>query len=71
MKILLTGANGYIGKRLLPALLAQGHEVVCCVRDRNRLGREGIFSHPSISVVEADFLKDTSPDQSVKDIDAA
>ncbi|MDQ3395280.1 MAG: NAD-dependent epimerase/dehydratase family protein, partial [Bacteroidota bacterium] len=32
MKILLTGATGYIGKRLLPELIAQGHEVVCCVR---------------------------------------
>jgi nucleoside-diphosphate-sugar epimerase len=26
MKILLTGATGYIGKRLLPILIAQGHE---------------------------------------------
>jgi nucleoside-diphosphate-sugar epimerase len=31
MKILLTGATGYIGKRLLPILIAQGHEVICCV----------------------------------------
>ncbi|WP_273300069.1 NAD-dependent epimerase/dehydratase family protein, partial [Zunongwangia profunda] len=29
MRILLTGANGYIGMRLLPELLEQGHEVVC------------------------------------------
>jgi putative NADH-flavin reductase len=36
MKILLTGATGYIGKRLLPILIAQGHEVICCVRDKNR-----------------------------------
>ena len=28
MKILLTGANGYIGMRLLPQLLDMGHEVV-------------------------------------------
>jgi nucleoside-diphosphate-sugar epimerase len=34
MKILLTGATGYIGKRLLPILIAQGHEVICCVRDK-------------------------------------
>ncbi len=27
MKILLTGVTGYIGKRLLPVLLEQGHEV--------------------------------------------
>jgi uncharacterized protein YbjT (DUF2867 family) len=38
MKILLTGANGYVGRRLLPELLELGHEVVCCVRDKMRLG---------------------------------
>ena len=38
MRILLTGANGYVGRRLLPELLSQGHQVVCCVRDQNRLG---------------------------------
>jgi uncharacterized protein YbjT (DUF2867 family) len=36
MKILLTGATGYIGKRLLPLLVEQGHEIICCVRDKNR-----------------------------------
>lgn len=36
MKILLTGANGYIGKRLLPALLKAGHEVVCLARNTHR-----------------------------------
>ena len=28
MRILLTGATGYIGKRLLPALIEQGHHVI-------------------------------------------
>ena len=36
MKILLTGASGYVGKRLLPVLKKEGHEVTCLVRDRNR-----------------------------------
>ena len=36
MHILLTGATGYIGKRLLQALLLEGHEVTCCVRNKNR-----------------------------------
>jgi len=36
MKILLTGATGYIGKRLLPVLVNEGFNVVCCVRDKNR-----------------------------------
>ena len=36
MKILLTGATGYIGKRLLIQLLSEGHTVVCSVRDKLR-----------------------------------
>ena len=55
MKILLTGANGYVGRRLLPELLAQGHEVVCCVRDRKRLGLEERILR-LIKIWEVDFL---------------
>ncbi|MCV4684074.1 NAD-dependent epimerase/dehydratase family protein, partial [Escherichia coli] len=43
MKILLTGATGYIGKRLLPVLIEQGHEVICCVRDKKRFPADGIY----------------------------
>ncbi|MCK7526164.1 MAG: SDR family oxidoreductase [Ignavibacteriales bacterium] len=77
MKILLTGATGYIGKRLLPVLIEQGHEVVCCVRDKNRFPTEGIYKHPNVSVFEVDFLKDIQSFSSsassslIKDIDAA
>ena len=70
MKILLTGATGYIGKRLLPILVAQGHEIICCVRDRNR------FYCPSelrekITVIEVDFLKKESLSAIPNNIDAA
>jgi uncharacterized protein YbjT (DUF2867 family) len=58
MKILLTGATGYIGKRLLPVLIEQGNEVICCVRDKNRFPTEGIYKHPNVSVFEVDFLKE-------------
>lgn len=37
MRVLLTGANGYIGMRLLPMLLDAGHDVICTVRDASRL----------------------------------
>ena len=37
MKVLLTGANGYIGLRLLPELLAAGHDVFAIARDPRRL----------------------------------
>jgi uncharacterized protein YbjT (DUF2867 family) len=71
MKIFLTGANGYIGKRLLPVLIGQGHKVVCCVRDKNRFPTDGIYQHPNISLFEVDFLNDISFSESIRDIDAA
>lgn len=55
MKILLTGATGYIGKRLLPILLEEGHEVICCVRDKKRFQAEK-YSSEKLQVIEADFL---------------
>ncbi len=37
MRILVTGATGYVGGRLVPQLLARGHAVRCMVRDPARL----------------------------------
>lgn len=71
MKILLTGATGYIGKRLLPALIEQGHDVICCVRDKNRFHPAIQNSNEKISVLEIDFLKVPTDNDSLKDIDTA
>lgn len=71
MRILLTGSTGYIGKRLLPVLLDQGHEVVCCVRDKNRFPADGIYNHRDITVFEVDFLKEVRNWGELKSIDAA
>lgn len=71
MKILLTGANGYIGKRLLPLLIRQGHEIVCCVRDKNRFPTEGFYEHPNISIAEIDFLNDIPDEIPFNNIDVA
>ena len=71
MKILLTGATGYIGKRLLPILLDQNHHVVCAVRDLNRFPKGGIYSHANISFLEVDFLKELPDTSAIEDIDAA
>jgi uncharacterized protein YbjT (DUF2867 family) len=70
MKILLTGATGYIGKRLLPILVAQGHEIICCVRDKNRFYTPKEFLK-SIKVIEVDFLKPETLTAIPNDIDAA
>ena len=55
MRILLTGANGYVGRRLLPELLSAGHEIICCVRDKNRLGLDKA-TLSAVTIWEVDFL---------------
>jgi len=56
MNVLLTGATGYIGRRLLPVLLEQGHQVTCLVRDAARLEVKHFISD-RVVVVEADMTK--------------
>ncbi|WP_372756254.1 SDR family oxidoreductase [Labilibaculum sp.] len=70
MKILLTGANGYIGKRILPILLDQGHTVICCVRNKKRFSPKEI-SHPNLLAYEADLLDLKSLTNLPKDIDVS
>ncbi|MDA3853074.1 MAG: SDR family oxidoreductase, partial [Bacteroidales bacterium] len=70
MKILLTGATGYIGKRLLPVLVEQGHHVVCCVRDITRFNPPKSLQK-SISIIEIDLLDDSSLSHIPIDIDVA
>jgi uncharacterized protein YbjT (DUF2867 family) len=70
MKLLLTGATGYIAQRLIPVLISQGHEVICCVRDRNRFNAEK-YRSPALSVIEVDFLKKETLRNIPDDIDAA
>ncbi|SMO52330.1 Uncharacterized conserved protein YbjT, contains NAD(P)-binding and DUF2867 domains [Saccharicrinis carchari] len=67
MKILLTGATGYIGKRLLPQLIELKHEVVCAVRDKNRF----VVDYPNVSVIELDLLQKDSLKNIPADIDGA
>ena len=70
MKILLTGVTGYIGKRLLIALINKKHNVVCCIRDKNRLNLPAYITE-HIEIIEADFLNAASLENIPNDIDAA
>ncbi|NOQ35734.1 MAG: NAD(P)H-binding protein [Methylococcaceae bacterium] len=59
MKILLTGATGFIGGHCLRALIQQGHDVTVCVRNPAKL-----YQHTSqLNALKADF----STMQNVKD----
>lgn len=70
MRILLTGANGYIGMRLLPLLLDKGHEVICCVRDKNRFSIDEDMRQ-KVSILEIDFLDKPNLSKTPERIDAA
>lgn len=70
MKILLTGANGYIGTRLLPRLVEDGHEIYAVVRSRVRIEIPEKFQS-QIHILEADLLSPTSLLSIPNDIDVA
>ncbi|MEP5253754.1 MAG: SDR family oxidoreductase [Winogradskyella arenosi] len=69
MKILITGTTGYIAKRLALQLLDQKHELVCCVRDLNRIP-DALEEAPNCSFIKVDFLKPENA-EIPNDIDAA
>jgi uncharacterized protein YbjT (DUF2867 family) len=58
MRVVVTGATGYIGGRLVPELLGRGHEVVCAVRSPEKLS--GRAWSDQVEVAEIDvFAPDT------------
>jgi len=67
MRVLITGATGYIGGRLAPALLEAGHAVTALARDPERL--TGRF--PGMHVVRGDVFDAESVRAALVDIDVA
>jgi uncharacterized protein YbjT (DUF2867 family) len=66
--ILLTGASGYIGGRLLPSLENQGYRVRCVARRPEILKRK---AGPSTEVVAGDVLDRPSLDSALRGVDVA
>ncbi|NEM90399.1 SDR family oxidoreductase [Galbitalea soli] len=67
MRILVTGATGYIGGRLVPRLLEAGHEVRVLARDPRRLS--GVPWSDRVDVVLGDLTDPVSVRAAVSDID--
>jgi len=66
--ILLTGATGSIGSRLLPRLLEAGHEVRCLVREPRRLGDHRV----DVQITMGDLRELSDPyllRQAMRDVD--
>ena len=72
-KILLTGATGYIGRRLLPVLLNDGHQVVCLVRDKRRFDFDSLSNETAqnLEIIECDLEKPATLEKLPLAIDAA
>ena len=69
MRILVTGATGYIGGRLVPRLLEAGHEVRCLARSPENLDLRP-WRH-QVEVVIGDALDAASVKEAATDCDAA
>ena len=65
-RILLTGATGYVGGRLLPALLARGEQVRCFARRP-----EALQPRPGLEVVAGDALDGTAVRRALEGVDVA
>jgi len=55
MKILITGATGFIGKHLLQQLIEKGHFCRCLVRRSTDL--DNLFYHPNVELFQGDVTK--------------
>ncbi|MEU8824574.1 SDR family oxidoreductase [Streptomyces sp. NPDC048636] len=69
MRCLVTGATGYIGGRLVPELLAVGHEVRCLARSPGKL-RDHPWT-PRVEIVRGDVTDAPSLDAAMEGVDVA
>lgn len=66
MRVLVTGATGFVGSHLVPALRAAGHELVVLTRDAAHYE-----SPEDVRVVEGDLLEPGSFEAAFEDCDVA
>lgn len=69
MNILVTGATGYIGGRLIPILLEREHKVKAFVRDPKRLSGKSWFDR--VETFKGDLENRDEITEAMKDIDVA
>ncbi|MEZ2336491.1 NAD(P)H-binding protein [Mucilaginibacter sp. RCC_168] len=70
MKVLLAGANSYIGRMLIPFLLEKGYEIVCLVSDKKRFQEHNAFAN-GVTLISGDLLREQSIETLPADIEVA
>ncbi|MDZ7677844.1 MAG: SDR family oxidoreductase [Acidimicrobiales bacterium] len=68
-RVLVTGATGYIGGRLVPELLAAGHDVVCLARTPERLSE--VPWADQVTIVQGDLADPSTLPAAFDGVDAA
>lgn len=66
MRVLVTGATGFVGGALVPELVTAGHDVVAMTRDASTFDPP-----PGVTVVEGDLLEAATLEGVFTDVDAA
>jgi uncharacterized protein YbjT (DUF2867 family) len=66
--VLVSGANGYVARRLVPELLFRGYRVRCMLREK---GVPQVLTHPNLEYVYADALNKDQLLIALQGIDAA
>jgi uncharacterized protein YbjT (DUF2867 family) len=69
VRVLVIGATGYVGSRLVPRLLAEGHAVRCLARDPARL--DAAEGAGDVEVVRSDATDPTAVRAAAGEVDAA
>src|SRR5574342_672895 len=69
--ILVTGATGYVGGRVVPRLLEAGYRVRCLARSAPKLAARPWASHPRVEIVEVDLADEEAAAQAMRGCQAA
>ncbi len=70
-KVLVCGATGYVGGRLVPRLLEEGVAVRCLVRSPEKMADLAYHGHPNLTVIEGALDDQEKLRQAADGVDAA
>ena len=70
-RILVCGATGYVGGRLVRRLLERGYQVTCLVRRPEKLTKFSWSEHANLTVVQGELEDVDATARSLKGVDAA
>ncbi|TWT65848.1 SDR family oxidoreductase [Crateriforma conspicua] len=70
-RVLVCGATGYVGGRLVGRLLEKGYRVTCLVRSPEKLTKFAWFRHERLRVVEGELEDPAATENALADVHAA